>query len=117
MSEATLKPRENFVLNIQLRNDDDSVIPVSDLSAFEVRAYNQGTLQQTWNWLPDDSGSPYLVLTDGLAELEVTSAQTATWLGHISFQVLPSFLDSSYFVSGSQVDVVCLNGLLVFVQC
>ncbi len=114
---AQLKQGENFVLNIQLRNDDDSLITVAELSSFEVRAFNQQKQQRSWTWFPDASGSPYLRLTDGLAELEVTSLQTAMWLGDISFQVLPGFIDSDYFVEGAQIDVVCLNGLLRLVSC
>lgn len=114
---ARLKPGENFLLNLQLRNDDESLITVAELSSFEVRAFIQGKLKKSWTWLPNDLGDEHLRLTNGLAELEVISELTASWLGPVHFEVLPSFVDGDYFVAGSQTDVVCLNGLVEFISC
>ncbi len=115
---AQLKQGENFVLNMQLTDNDGAPLPVADFQSFTVKALNsQGRLTKTWTWLPDDAGDPYLVLSDGLAALEVAVNVTATWLGHISFQVLPAFIDASYPVAGAQTDVVCFNSLVEITQC
>ncbi len=114
---AQLKQGENFVLNMTLTDDDGNPLPVADFASYTVKALNQGRTIKTWTWLPDDAGDPYLRLTEGLAELEVATVITASILGHISFQVLPAFIDTDYFVAGAQTDVVCFDNLVYISQC
>ncbi len=105
------------MLNMTLTTDAGDPLPVADFQSFTVKAFNQGKLTNTWEWLPDSSGSANIVLSEGLAQLEVATTVTASWLGHISFQVLPAFIDTDYFVEGAQTDVVCFNNLLRIIQC
>ncbi len=100
-----------------LTTDAGDPLPVADFQSFTVKAFNQGKLTNTWQWLPDFAGSEYITLVDGLAQLEVQTTVTAMWLGTINFQVLPAFIDTDYFVEGAQTDVVCFNNLLRIIQC
>lgn len=115
---AQLKQGENFILNLNLANSNDNTpIPAADFTSFTIRALNQGKVNKSWAWLPANAGDPHIVITNGLAQLEVESNITAQWLGHISFEILPGFLNADYFVSGSQTDVVCFEQLVEFIKC
>ncbi len=117
MSSVQLKPGENFLLNLQLKDDDGNPLPVDTFSSFTIQALNQGRTVKTWQWLPDNAGDPYLVLTSGLAVLEVATAITATIVGHISFHVQPAFVDAAFPVAGAQTDIVCFDNLVNLVPC
>jgi hypothetical protein len=53
-----------------------------------------------------------MVITDGLVRVEVLPNNTKTWFGDIEFNVAPEFLETDYFASGAQTDVVCFDDLL-----
>jgi len=114
---TTITQGENFLLNLILQNDDETQILVADLQQFVINAKSEGKLLKSWQWLPDNFGDPHIVIIDGLAQLEVESSVTKTWIRRIEFEVVPSFLDDNYFVEGAQTDVVCFTDLLIVVKC
>jgi hypothetical protein len=117
ISSSRIRAGENFLLEIEMLNDDSSPIAVASLSAFEIRAKSYGTLLRSWIWLPADAGDPHIVIVDGLATLEVEASDTAVWCGTIDFEVLPSYTDIDYFVEGVQVDVIYFPDLLEVTNC
>jgi len=114
---TTIQQGENFLLNLVLKNDDGSDVTVASLQSFTINAKSEDKLIKAWNWLPADAGDPHIVIVDGLATLEVDSSLTKSWIRKIVFEILPSFIDTDYFVSGAQTDVVCFHDLLTVEQC
>ncbi len=114
---TTISSGENFLLEFTLLDDDSVPIPADQFAEFVVRAEQSGRIKYTWTWLPDDAGNPTVELTDGLCTVEVDSSITLNWLGDIEFKAIPSFIDTQYFVAGSQTDVVCFDDLLTVVEC
>src|SRR6266478_6912978 len=108
---TTITQGENFLLNLVLKNDDGSPVTVASLQSFTINAKSGDKVLKTWQWLPADAGDPHIVIIDGLAKLEVVSSLTKSWIRKIEFEIVPSFVDTDYFVSGAQTDVVCFPDL------
>lgn len=114
---TTITQGENFLLNLVLKNDDGSDVTVASLQSFTINAKSADKLIKTWAWLPADAGDPHIVIVDGLAKLEVESSVTINWIRKIVFEIVPSFLDADYFISGAQTDIVCFHDLLTVESC
>jgi len=113
----TIKQGENFLLSLTLKDENGDDVPVSQIKSFKIEALHGSALLAKWIWLPDSSGDPHIVIVDGLAKLEVESSTTLSWLGEIEFRVVPSWVDTDYFIAGAQTDVVCFSGLLTVEKC
>ena len=114
---TTIQQGENFLLSMILKNDDGSDVMVASLQSFTINAKSADKLIKAWEWIPANAGDPHIVIVDGLAKLEVDSSLTKTWIRKIVFEILPSFIDTDYFISGAQTDVVCFHDLLTVEQC
>ncbi len=110
----TIRQGENFILSLTLQNNDTTPILVSNIQSFVIKALSsEKRTGDQWIW-PGDS---HLVITDGLAKLEVEGSVTQKWLHSIEFEITATWVDPTYFVTGGQKDVICLDGLLQVEPC
>ena len=114
--QVSIRQGESFILQLILQNDDLSPVLVSMIKSFKITAFVFEKPVATWTWTPTES-DPHLIVTDGLAKLEVEGPVTSKWLHSIEFEVQPVWVDSAFFVSGGQRDVACIDGLLKVVPC
>ena len=114
---AIIRQGENFILSLDLKNNDTTPILVSAIKSFKIRAIVSEKPVASWTWLPANAGDPHLVITDGLAKLEVEGSVTVRWLHSVEFQIVAEWFDPDFFITGSQQDVICIDGLLKVVPC
>jgi hypothetical protein len=82
-------------------------IPATDIQGCTVTAHQGRTVLATWTELLTT-----MLISDGLVRVEVLPSNTKTWVGNVAFNVAPRFLETDYFSSGAQTDVVCFSDLL-----
>jgi type II secretory pathway component HofQ len=113
MAATTIKQGENFILRLDITDNDDNPIPAADIKSLVIVGTATNGGPKTWTY-PGDAN---IEVSDGLAELEVAPAVTKKWNGAVTLEVVPSYVDPDYFVSGAQTDVVCFDDLLIVAAC
>src|SRR5262249_48739708 len=98
--------------NSVLQEIQKTPVSVNDIADFQVVAHQDDDRLFTWN-----KGDAAMLVSGGLVQVEVVKAVTAKWLGVVNFKVSPSFVETDYFDSGAQTDVVCFDALINVEPC